>query len=360
MRPVYRQARSLHKPPPTLGGVPGITVLDPLLSDEAADALVALWHGYGSYRQYSNEGFDTVFAPELAQRYDAAVNFVRTGGRFGRDAEAPRLLAARTNYFRETYAYGHDVFAPGIEAFRDHAALVDAARALHGRPVVVPAIVYANILLPGQELAVHTDVPEFRGANRKIVPQWLLVVMHHSGLFEDWRMPIATGIAYFGGGRGGELAYYPEGAAGAAATYTPRHNTAVLLDTDSVFHGVDRVLGDDSPLGSTHTGMHLHHDGDHHWSVRDEDRIVASYRTDDLRYSVSWKAYCFGDVTEQARWESHDDDLSLDRILDGLVDDLCERGRLDKGAARPADAELGRLLIDEYVHFPAPAPAPAR
>src|ERR671933_1110490 len=131
----------------------------------------------------------------------AASNFVRTGGRFGRKEDV-RVLAARTNYFRETYAYGADVFLDGIETFRDHEALVEAARALHGNPVIVPSIVYANILLPGQELAVHTDVGEFRGANRKVVPQWLIVVMFHSGLFEDWRMPIATGISYFGGGRG--------------------------------------------------------------------------------------------------------------------------------------------------------------
>lgn len=89
---------------------------------------------------------------------------------------------------------------------------------------------------------IHTDVPEFRGANRKIVPQWLIVVMHHSGLFDEWRMPIATGVAYFGGGRGGELAYYPDGASGEAATYAPRHNTAVVLDTDTVFHGVEHIL----------------------------------------------------------------------------------------------------------------------
>src|SRR5688500_13223905 len=150
-------------------------------------------------------------------------------------------MAARTNYYRETYAYGDDLFAPGTEMLRDHAGFVEAAIQIHARPVVVPAIVYANILLPGQELAVHTDVPEFRGANRKIVPQWLLVAMRHSGLFERWRMPIATGIAYFGGGRGGELAYYPDGAGGAARTYAPKHNTAVMLDTDTVFHGVDRV-----------------------------------------------------------------------------------------------------------------------
>src|SRR5207248_7959988 len=129
------------------------------------------------------------------------------------------------------------------------------------RDVVVPAIVYANILLPGQELAVHTDVPEFRGANRKVVPQWLLVVMHHAGLFDEWRMPIATAIAYFGEGRGGELAYYPDGPEAPAATYPPRHNTAVVLGTDSVFHGVDRVAGDDDALRSLRPGMRLHHDG---------------------------------------------------------------------------------------------------
>ena len=53
--------------------------------------------------------------------------------------------------------------APGIEPFLHHEGFVEAARALHGRDVIVPAIVYANLLLPGQELAVHTDVPEFRG-----------------------------------------------------------------------------------------------------------------------------------------------------------------------------------------------------
>src|SRR5947207_5994551 len=175
----------------------GPIVLDPLLSPEEADALVELWHAFPSYGLYSNEGFPTAFAPDLAQRYDAAVNFVRSGGRFGRTGEPMSMLAARTNYFRETYAYGEEVTAPGIESFYDCETMVDAARALHGRPVVVPAIVYANILLPGQELAVHTDVPEFRGANRKVFPQWLMVVMHHSELFDEWRMPIATGIAYF-------------------------------------------------------------------------------------------------------------------------------------------------------------------
>ena len=101
-------------------------------------------------------------------------------------------------------------------------------------------------MVPGQELAVHTDVPEFRGVNRKLLPQWLLVVMHHSGLFEDWRMPIATGVAWFHDCDGGEFAFWPDGADGPPVYHKVAYNTALLLDTDSVFHGVDRVAPADA------------------------------------------------------------------------------------------------------------------
>ncbi|MBV8984154.1 MAG: hypothetical protein JO248_06900 [Acidimicrobiia bacterium] len=332
-------------------------VLDPLMSAEEADGVLDLWRRFPSYGLYSNEGYPTAFAPELAQRYDAAVNFVRTGGRFGRKDADRGLMAARTNYFRETYAYGDDVAAPGIELFMHNENLLDAARRLHGREVIEPAIGYANIMLPGQELATHTDVPEFRGANRKVTPEWLLVVMHHSGLFDRWRMPIATGISYFGGGRGGELAYYPDGAAGEAATYAPCHNTAVVLDTDSVFHGVDRVLGDEKELARIRHGMRLFCEGDGSWTVRDGDDVIGTYDEDQIRLSISWKAYCFTDEAERDAWRTNTDDLSLDTILTTLVDDLVTRGRLIAADDRPLDAELGRLLIDEYVKFPSPTPA---
>ena len=339
---------------------PPLMVLDPLLPDTDAEQVVNVWLTFPSYGLYSNESAPARFAPELAQRYDAAVNFVRTGGRFGRADEPKAVLAARTNYFRETYAYGEEVAAPGIEPFYRHPRLLDAARELHGRPVVVPAIVYANILLPGQELAVHTDVPEFRGANRKTTPQWLLVVMHHSGLFDEWRMPIATAVSYFGGGQGGEFAYYPDGPAGDPATYKPAHNTAVMVDTDSVFHGVDRVLGDESAIHRLKPGMRLHYEGDDRWTVRDDQgqEPVSHHATDELRYSLSWKGYCFAHEAERDAWATHADDLSLEAILDRLVADLCDKGALDGPDHGLSDAELGRLLIDAYVRFPAPQPQP--
>jgi hypothetical protein len=326
---------------------------DPLLDPADADAMVGIAERYGSYATYGAESAaeevgQRRFAPAIAQRYDAAMNFVRTGGRFGR-REAPAVLAARTNYFRETYFYEKPRVA-GIDCFLHHEGFLEGARRVHGRPLVVPSIVYANLLLPGQELAVHTDVPEFRGANRTALPQWLMVVMHHAGLFDAWRRPIATGIAYFNDCAGGELAFYPDGPDAPAATLPARHNTAVLMDTDTVFHGVDRVRGDDA-VPPFRRGMQLEFEGGGHWRLFDGDETLARYRWNQIRYSVSWKAYCYEDEADRRRTEQHEDDLDLARILALLEDDLRRRGRL--AGARPGEDEFARLLIDAYVRFPA-------
>jgi hypothetical protein len=332
--------------------------IDPLMDETGAAAMVELCERFGGYGLYVTETSETEFAPELPQRVDAARNYVRSGGRFGRD-EPARVLALRTNYLREEYAYGDQVFIAGAEIFRHHEPLVDAARQLYGRPVIEPSIVYANLLLPGQELAVHTDVPEFRGANRKLIPQWLLVVMHHSGLFERWRMPIATAIAYFSPdghqAEGGALALYPDGPDGPVAVIDATHNTAVVLDTDSVFHGVDRVGPPDAEPYPVAPGNVLAHDG-REWVLRPAStshEVLTRFSWSDIRFSVSWKAYCFADEAERETWRTRADDLSLDRILTVLLDDLRRRGVLE-GDERPPDAELAFLLIDTYERYPAP------
>jgi hypothetical protein len=324
-------------------------LFDPLLAPAEAERMVRLCERFGAYGMYSQEASESDIGEGLAQRHDAVMNFIKRGGRRGSE-EPLAVLAARTNYFRESYAYGDEILIDGIEPFLRYGGFVDAARAVHGRPVIVPAIVYANILLPGQELAVHTDVPEFRGANRKKFPQWLMVAMHHSGLFDAWRMPIVTGVAWFSPCAGGEFVFYPDGAGQPAVVLAAKPNTAILLDTDSVFHGVDRV-GVDAVMAPLRPGMRLVSEGASRWGVRDGDALVAAYAWDELRFSISWKAYCFADDAECRAWRAHTDDLALDAILDRLVDDLRARGRLT--GPRPAPTDLALLIIDEYIKFPA-------
>lgn len=329
--------------------------LDPFLEEADARALVQLCEDFGDYGMYSEEGLNEGIGEGLPHRFDAAFNFLRTGGRLGlRDADLTTLVA-RTNYFRETYAYGDEVYAPGIERILWNERLVEAAKRIFDRPIVESAIVYANILLPGQELAVHTDVPEFRGLNRKLHPEWLIVVAHHSGLFDRYRMPIATSVSWYQDTHGGEFAFYPDGADAPARAYQVGFNTALVMDTDSVFHGVDRVKEIDRPMPTFLPRMRLHAEGDGRWVVRDGDEIVERYRWDDMRFSISWKAYCFRDEAERKTWKSGADDLTIDTVLETLCADLRERGRL--GNDRPPNRELAELLVAEYVKFPAPSPA---
>jgi hypothetical protein len=328
-------------------------ILDPLFPPALADDMRRLCERFGRYGMYSEEATADDFGTGLPQRYDAARNFVETGGRFGRK-EPLETLVARTNYFRETYAYGDAIRAPGIEPFHRHEAFVEAARAIHGRPIVRPAIAYANILVPGQELAVHTDVPEFRGMNRTTDPQWLLVAMHHSGLFDRWRIPIATAVAYFDGCRGGEFVFYPEGRDGPPRTIPACHNTAIVLDTDSTFHGVDRVAEGDTPIPALRPGMHLTYEGGGTWRVGPDDEALARYRWGEIRFSVSWKAYCYADETEERAAGEHTDDLTRAVVVARLVEDLRARGRLDD---EPRDRrDLALVIIDEYVTFPPARP----
>ncbi len=177
---------------------------DRVLDDDALVATHAAVRAVTHFEMFTAKAMSEGVAAGLVARHDAAREFLRTGGLSGRAVDL-RNLADRVNFFRATLAYGIRVEQPGIEAYLGAPRLAEAAREAYGDAIVEPAMVFVNIALPGQEIGVHTDVPEFRGLDRDRVPEWLLVVMHHSGLFAEERVAIATGVSWFGQVRGGEF-----------------------------------------------------------------------------------------------------------------------------------------------------------
>lgn len=323
----------------------------PLLEEDELARLLGIVEQRAPYPTYGEGRRQEGFGAGIPQRYDALRNFL--AGRAGEDPVWK--LASRTNYFRDTYAYETPLF-PEIAFFQELPAFVEAARWVTGRAVVRPAIVYLNVLVPGQELAMHTDVPEFRGANRTREPEWLLVAMHHSGLFERWRRHIATGVSWYHDCAGGEFTFYPDGPDEAPRRLAVRRNSAIVLDTDSVFHGIEPVALRDVELPRIEPGARLHRDPDGAWSVRADGEVRARYAWDELRLSVSWKAWCFADEEEARVDDAHEDDLDMATILDTFVTDLKARGRI---ASRPDDERLARLILDEYIRFPDEGARPA-
>ena len=179
-----------------------------------------------------------------------------------------------------------------------------------------------------------------------------MVVMHHCGLFEDLADADRDGGVVVQRLPRGAFVFYPEGAAGDAVALPAKRNSAIILDTDTVFHGVDPVAPGE-PVAPLKPGMRLVFEGEDKWSIRSGDDVVARYRWEDIRFSISWKAYCFADEAERLAWREHSDDLELDGIVDRIVADLRARGRLN--GDRPAPTDLALLMIDEYVKFPAAA-----
>jgi len=318
---------------------------DPLLTDKQVEQLLGIVHAHAPYPTYGEGRQQQGFGAGIPQRYDAARNFLRTRA----VQDSVHRLASRTNYFRDTFAYEQPVF-PEIAFFQQLPQFIAAAQQVTGRRIVRPAIVYLNILVPGQELAVHTDVPEFRGANRTREPEWLLVAMHHSGLFDRWRRHIATGVSWYHDCDGGEFVFWADGPQRPPRRLPSRCNTAIVLDTDSVFHGIDPVAARATELPPIEPGVRLHRDDEAHWSVRRDGDVRAVFDWNDLRLSISWKAWCFADEAELCVNEDHSDDLTLAQILDTFVDDLLRRGTI---VGRPDDERLAQIILDEYIRFPA-------
>jgi hypothetical protein len=324
--------------------------MDPFLEPGEAENMQHIAESFGSFGTYADEATSEGLGESLPQRFDVGLNYVAHGLDGSGNTDDAATAASRTNYFRETYAYGDEVRAPGIEPFMAHQLMRSTAHRLSGCKEVVPAIVYANLLVPGQELAIHTDVPEFRGANRKNTPQWLLVCMLHSGLFDHWRITILTCVSWFGADNGGAFTFYPHGPSGRREAIAAQHNCAILLDTDRFFHGVERVASRAPDLPLIGSDTRLHFLGDNHWQLRSTTGHPVDYQWADIRYSISWKGYCFSDATERATWGSGSDDLSIDEILDTLEGELRERNVMH--GQRPEPDAFARMLVETFVHFP--------
>ena len=319
---------------------------------EEPEMMLRLCERISPFSLYTSERVDHPIATGLAERHDVMAHFLKHGNRFGQLGTV-KEMARRTNYFRGELAYATQK-TDGIEAVLHHERIVAAAKLIHDAEIVVPNIVFANVVVPGQELAPHTDVPEFIGCNRKTMPQWLVVVMLRSGLFDAWRVKIATTVSWLTAGVGGAFACWPSGPDGDVIEVSPTPNSSFTIDNCNVVHAVDRFGPADAELALLRPGMTLDFAIDTKSIVTaPSGEEIARYSIDDLRVALVWKGYCFEDERALIRWQQQHEELTIDVVISRLVDDLRERGRI--GRVVPQSPELGLLMIDEYVRYPSPS-----
>lgn len=317
--------------------------LDPCLGADDAARLRALAGGFGPYRTYVSAAQESGVGRGLVRRHDALMNHVLSRARDGvqEDMDA---LTARMNLFRGTWFESGEVFADGCEMLLEHPAFIEGARRISGRPIVRPCMLFANILVPGQELPIHTDTPAFVGLDQTNAPEWLLVCMGHSRLFDEWRVPMIAAVYFFGGCEGGDFVYFGDGPEGAVQRAPAGENTAIVIDSETVFHGVARVGGPDHPAPPSQAGMEIAHVGDGRWVVSAASGVVAEYASSDIRLSAQWKARCHAPGDEER------EPLSRTFAEARLIDDLRKRGVIDD--SDPDDTQVALAMIQTYVRFP--------
>lgn len=234
-------------------------------------------------------------------------------------------------WFRGDWAGAGDPVAE-LAPIADNPRFAEAARALYGytdAAIVRLQLVYVNLTLPMPVVDLgHTDVPTFRGLSRRDVPIWLLSVMGHSGLFEPWRIRIATAVSWWYAGEGGGFAYWPDGPDAAPIVRPPTPNTALVGENERMYHRVERVgrVEEDDRFQGLTLNAELAAGPGGDWVVTDDGGELARVGRDRVRISVSWKAEVFADEAEVRAVEEHLDDLSVETVCAILVNDLRDRG----------------------------------
>jgi hypothetical protein len=266
---------------------------------------------------------------------DAVMDLIEARGPYLNLAEyhgmQDTLGGARTRpWFRASYQ---------DEIFLQNPRWMQAAKDAFLAQIVRPFKCIINLNGPMSAGGVHVDLPVYRGFAAPTAPVWLLMNMTYSGLFQPWMVPIASGLAWFYRGVGGEFEYWADGTnAPPHVEKGPMWNTGVMSDNEFMWHGVSAIgtAEDQKNLSGILTGIErLHHAGGDGWEIRDGERLVTRLSPSQVRISLLWKAYVFLNEEHLASFENREMNLTLDQVVDIYLQDLANKG---VSVQRPADA----------------------
>ena len=187
---------------------------------------------------YAEEATSDGLGESLPQRFDVGLNYVAHGLDGGGNHDDPEKAQSRTNYFRETYAYGNEKRVDGVEPFLAHPKMQRAAA--------------RNLCLrrgcSGDCLCQSTDTGagacDSHGTFLSFAEP--IVRVHLNGCWFVCCIQVcliagASGYSPVYHGlvppRGGAFTFYPSGSNGSRESIAAQNNSAILIDTDKVFHG---------------------------------------------------------------------------------------------------------------------------
>ncbi|CAF1011998.1 unnamed protein product [Brachionus calyciflorus] len=302
-------------------------------------------------------------------RIDIGEHYLKTGG-FENHMEKYETMTARVMTFRHKFLDEHS--ENSLKEIYGDKFLFKAREICHKNDpnnyklnnLIISLFQFDVILmLPGQELPMHLDIPYFWGADRKNIPHWLLSLMKQSSLFDEHFIPQVQGVSWLSrhqykkleiesAKNGGNFYFYPyveekEKFVLAKSEY----NSALLVDGTQVVHGVERFKSEfeQPPLEKNKKYYLSYEANEDSWGLYDQnDKKIKEYKNDDLRVSLVWRVHCFKDMDEKVKYDNqkNDDRLSVETVLDIFKNDMKARNKnLDENMS---NLEFLIKLIEEY------------
>lgn len=314
-------------------------------------------------------------------RLDVAMHFLQTGG-FDARMETYEKMASRIITFRHkllnTVLNETQLKAIYGEKFLKKAREVCAKNELkHFDESSLATGLFqfdVIVMVPGQELPMHLDLPYFWNADRRNIPHWLLVLMKKSNLFNDRFIPQVQGVAWLSKHQYGKKSDEESRKTGGNFFFFPykndsdKHvisksdfNSAVLVDGTHVVHGVERYMPERErpPIEKNELYYVAYNQKNDSWDLFDtkHKRILASYADNEVRVSLVWRVHCFKSDEEQQAYKDSSKNapnMSIDEVLTELKRDMNSKGKQTSDSIESKEEKLDFYvkLIEEYAKYP--------
>eukprot|EP01038_Epipyxis_sp_PR26KG_P010448 gene10448-14033_t len=308
----------------------------------------------------------------LPERIDVGKHYITTGGFDGKKEFYEDSVSRVSSFGRYTFVDNVENFPePVKDLFNDNRFQEAAKKVCPTNASYIDPFQYNFIVqVPGQTVAFHLDCPIFWGATRFIFPQWLLVSMESSGLFQEQFINQIQVVGYLhewtklsndaqipNQNIGGQFVYYENSKLFHVVEPTPR--SGILVDGSKVLHAATLYRPDTkAPLMSKDKLCSLnyvsHFDK---WQVLCDDDVIQEYSNDELRLSIVYRARCFKDKSEMERFKSNSpqDKMKLDNILNKFIDDLVLKNVSSRDKlVNMSKLELAMLIMNTYIKYPLP------
>lgn len=297
----------------------------------------------------------------LPQRVDVGRHFVLTGGVDGNRENYDILVRRVTSFGRYMLGSSLEKF-PSVQRLFETEKFVSAAKRIcpSGASLLDPFQFNIIMQIPGQTVASHLDAPYFWGADRFDFPQWLLMVMKFSGIYENIFIHQVQVVGYLSPEpiEGGEFIYYPENANGEFKQVPAVYRAGSTVDGSKTIHA-SRIFRPKSmvPALDKDKDSALVYEGSEKWLLQVDNLTVATYHSRDLRISIVYRARCFADDTARERHAAFpiSERLKLETVIATLLERLVLLGELNsEQIPSMSRLEIAQLLMLKYIRYPLP------